>query len=231
VNAVETTARWKRLRAGCIVPWDTRSARRHTQARTTQGAHARPVAGPPAGWDARRTSQPADSTGTAPAGPRLPRALAEHLRSENVSDVVYGTVIGLALVVALEAHPPSAAATAATIVTTAVAVGLAELYSELVGARVRPPAPGREHARIGPGVGAVVAGAAFPAVFFILAAAHVIELDTAFTIAKWSGLGLIALYGWFAARLGGAPHHKALLHAGAVAAIGAMVIAIKALVH
>jgi hypothetical protein len=63
--------------------------------------------------------------------------LAEHLGSEQVSRVVYGTVIGVALVAALEAHPPTAGATAATILTTAVAVGLAELYSEIVGARVR----------------------------------------------------------------------------------------------
>jgi len=65
----------------------------------------------------------------------------------------------------------------------------------------------------------------------VLAALDVLELATAFTIAKWSGLGLIAAYGFLAARLGGAPHHKALLHAGAVAAIGALVIAVKALVH
>ena len=140
-------------------------------------------------------------------------------------------MIGLALVVALEAHPPAAIATATTIITTAIAVGLAELYSELVGARVRPRAEGEERPRIAPEVGAVIAGAAFPSVFFLLAAAGAIELDTAFTIAKWSGLGLIATYGFWAARLDGAPHHKALLQAGAVALIGAFVIAVKALVH
>ena len=140
-------------------------------------------------------------------------------------------MIGLALVVALEAHPPAAAATAATIVTTAIAVGLAELYSELVARRVRGRVARREEEAIAPGVGAVVAGAAFPALFFILSAAGLLELDTAFTIAKWTGLGLIALYGFWAARLEGAPHHKALLHAGAVALIGALVIAVKALVH
>ena len=78
---------------------------------------------------------------------------------------------------------------------------------------------------------AVAAGAAFPAVFFVLAAAGALELDTAFTIAKWSGLGLIALYGYWAARLGGASTARALVYAGAVALIGAFVIALKALVH
>ena len=88
-----------------------------------------------------------------------------------------------------------------------------------------------EQEPIAPGVAAVVAGAGFPAVFFLLAAAGVLGLDTAFAIAKWSGLGLIAVYGFWAARLDGAPRHKALLHAVAVALIGAFVIAVKALVH
>jgi hypothetical protein len=157
--------------------------------------------------------------------------IADHLSSEHVSEVVYGTVIGVALVAALEAHPPTAVATAVTIVTTSIAVGLAELYSEVVGARVRPAAERHGHGVDVPGVLAVIAGAAFPAVFFILAASGVLKLDTAFTVAKWSGLGLIASYGWWAARLSGASHHKALLHAGAVALIGAFVIAVKALVH
>jgi hypothetical protein len=164
-------------------------------------------------------------------GANLPPALAAHLRSEQVSEVVYGTVIGLALVVALEAHPPAAGVTAVTSSTTAVAVGLAELYSEFVGARVRRNEGAQQRGVVTSEVLAVVAGASFPAVFFILAAVDVLELDTAFTIAKWSGLGLIACYGFLAARLGGEPSHKALMHAGVVTAIGVFVIALKALVH
>jgi hypothetical protein len=121
--------------------------------------------------------------------------------------------------------------TAATIVTTAIAVGLAELYSEFVGARVRRNVPGQHEGVVASDVLAVVAGASFPALFFVLAAVGVLELGAAFSIAKWSGLGLIAFYGFVAARLGGAPNHRALLHAGVVAAIGVFVIAVKALVH
>ena len=76
-----------------------------------------------------------------------------------------------------------------------------------------------------------LSGAGFPAVFFLLAVLDVLELDTAFTIAKWSGLGLIALYGFWAARLGGASHRHSIVQAGAVALIGVFVIALKALVH
>jgi hypothetical protein len=195
-------------------------------------AHARPVVAPRARWQARRTPDRADSPGRTQAAARLGPRLTAHLGSEQVSEVVYGTVIGLALVVVLEAHPPTAIGAATTIVTTAIAVGLAELYSEYVGARVRRHVAGEpREGVVASDVAAVIAGAAFPAIFFVLAALDAIELDTAFKIAKWSGLGLIAFYGWLAARLNGAPHHKAILHAGAVAAIGAFVIAVKALVH
>ena len=147
--------------------------------------------------------------------------------------MIYGAIVGLALVVALESHPPPAAAVGAIIVTTAIAVALAELYSDVVGTRIRLRGPlGKERRHEAEAdVVAVAAGAAFPAVFFVLAAADAIKLDTAFTLAKWSGLGLIAAYGFAAGRLSGAPVGRSLLHALAVGAIGAAVIAVKALVH
>jgi hypothetical protein len=43
----------------------------------------------------------------------------------------------MALIVVLEHHPPAALATVATLVATALAVGLAELYSEVIGATTR----------------------------------------------------------------------------------------------
>ena len=49
------------------------------------------------------------------------------------------------------------------------------------------------------------------ALFFLLAVVHLIELDSAFTIAKWGGLGLIGFYGYWAARFSGAPVPRALV--------------------
>ena len=71
----------------------------------------------------------------------------------------------------------------------------------------------------------------FPAVFFILAAADAMEVETAFTVAKWTGLGLIGFYGFCAARLAGAGLARALVHATAVALVGALLIGLKALIH
>jgi hypothetical protein len=161
------------------------------------------------------------------------RVIEDHLASTQVARVIYGAIIGLALVVALEKHPPSAGVMVGSMLGTAVAVGLAELYAEVVGAEVRTRhRVEREHfGEIAVDVGAVALGVGFPAVFFILAAAGVMEVDTAFTSAKWSGLGLIGFYGFVAAKLAGAKLTTALIQATAVALIGAFLIVLKALIH
>ena len=159
--------------------------------------------------------------------------LRAHLGTRQVSRVIYGAIIGMAFVVAVQAHPPSAGDVAVGLVATAMAVALAELYSEIVGTETRTRRRvGAEHVReIVDDVLAVGFGVAFPAVFFVLAALGAMEVDTAFRIAKWSGLGLIAFYGFCAARLAGRRVPAALLQAVAVGAIGAALIVLKALVH
>jgi hypothetical protein len=161
------------------------------------------------------------------------RALEAHLESRQVSRVVYGSIIGLALVVALQDHPPAAGVVVATLLGTGVAVGLAELYSDVLGAeaRTRRLVTWVEVRRRLDEVAGVVFGIAFPAVFFVLAAAGALELHTAFVIARWTGLGLIAFYGYCAARLAGSGLQGSVAHALAVGAIGGALIALKALVH
>jgi hypothetical protein len=174
-----------------------------------------------------------DASIETPAGRSLGRYLASHLGSTQVSRVIYGSIIGLALVVALEAHPPPPGAVIATLVGSAIAVALAELYSELVGLQVRGHGrAGRaERRHLRADIAAVTVGVAFPTVFFILAAAGVFDDGTAFTVAKWSGLGLIGVYGCVGARVSGASLPASLLQGSAVALIGAFLIALKALVH
>jgi hypothetical protein len=160
-------------------------------------------------------------------------AVESHLGSPQVTRVVYGSIIGLALVLGLQQHPPSAGVVVGSLLATALAVALAELYSDIVGSETR------ERHRVAPhqlrhfGIDAVAVafGISFPAVFFVLAAFDAIELDTAFKLAKWSGIGLIGFYGYAAGRLAGAGHRGALVQGLAVAAIGGVLIALKALVH
>ena len=174
-----------------------------------------------------------DGSGDVQRAGRLRRAIEAHLGSPDVARVIYGSIIGLALVVALQAHPPGAGTVASLLVGTAVAVGLAEAYSEIVGAEARTRRRiGRKHMRaLFREAGAVVFGAAFPAVFFVLSALGAYEIDTAFQLAKWTGLGLICAYGFLAARLSGYHLLGALVHAALIGAIGGALIALKALLH
>lgn len=146
---------------------------------------------------------------------------------------MYGAIIGLALVVALEAHPPPAHAVIATLLGTTVAVALAEFYSELIGFETagRRKANPDEMRHLRADIAAVSFGIAFPSVFFVLAIAGVLDDDAAFTVAKWAGLGLIGLYGFAGARFSGASLPRAFMQATAVALIGAALIGLKALVH
>ena len=136
-------------------------------------------------------------------------SLEQHLGSRQVGRVVYGSIIGMALVVAIEGHPPRAWVMAVWLLGTALAVGLAEVYSEVVGheTSTRQPVTRREVGHMAEDAIAVGFGVAFPAVFFVLAALGVIDIERAFTIAKWTGLGLIGFYGYWAARFAGAPPH------------------------
>lgn len=160
-------------------------------------------------------------------------ALEAHLGSQQVARVVYGSIIGLALIVALGGHPPGPGAMIAYLIGTAAAVGLAEMYSEVVGAETsqRRPVTRHELGHMLEDAAAVGFGIAFPAVFFLLALLGVVEPPTAFSLARWSGLALIFFYAYWAARFSGATRPRALVRAVLVTLIGAGLIVLKSLVH
>jgi hypothetical protein len=159
--------------------------------------------------------------------------VARHLGSGRVPRVLYGTIIGLALVVALQDHPPPPGAMVAQLLGTAVAVALAEVFSEVVGLEMRQHRRLNQEERyeLAADAGAVSVGIAFPAVFFLLAAAGVMQNESATTVAKWTGVGLTAFYGFAAARLAKRSIGSALLNAVAIAGVGAFLILLKSLAH
>ena len=161
------------------------------------------------------------------------RSVTAHLGSRQVSRIVYGSIIGVALIVALQSHPPSAAVMIGWLAGTGIAVGLAELYSEVVGeeTRTRKRVTRRRLRHMSEDATVVAFGIAFPVVFFLFPLAGIGSVETAFTIAKWSGLGLVGFYGFWAARFAGSPWHRAILYAVGVAAVDAVLIALKAFLH
>jgi hypothetical protein len=156
-----------------------------------------------------------------------------HLGSRQVSRVVYGSIIGVALIVALQSHPPSAAVMIGWLLGTGIAVGLAELYSEVVGEETSTRRRVTRHRlrHLAEDAAVVAFGIAFPAVFFLFPLLGVGTVEGAFTVAKYTGLGLVAFYGYWAARFAGAPRHRAVLYAVLVAAVDAVLIALKAFLH
>jgi hypothetical protein len=185
-------------------------------------------------------ARPSEANRAAPGRPgderapsRLQQMVLAHLGSEDVAHVIYGAIIGLALTQALASHPPAAGVMAGTLLASALAVGLAEAYSEIVAAEARTRSR-VTRARVRHVLGeasAVVLGAGFPAVFFVLAALGAMEVRTAFVFSRWTGLGLILGYGYLGARLSGLSRPVAALEAAAVGAIGLALIVIKALLH
>ena len=159
--------------------------------------------------------------------------VVSHLGSRDVSHIIYGATVSLALIIAVQDHPPAAGTLAAELIATGVAIGLAELYADFVSteARTRRRVARADLAEMVREASAVVFGAGFPAIFFVLAAAGVLSIDHAFTFAKWSGIGLIAGYGYLAARLAGAPHTHSAARGLAIGLVGAALIALKALLH
>jgi hypothetical protein len=163
----------------------------------------------------------------------LRRRVEDHLGSRDVAHVLYGAIVGLALVVALEDHPPAAGTTAVLLMATALAIGLAELYSETISieARTRRIVARAQLRRLATESVATVLGAAFPALFFVLSVLGALSVDTAFTLSKWSGLGLICGYGFLAARLAGTSIARGLAHAAILGLIAGALIAVKAVLH
>jgi len=169
----------------------------------------------------------------APRASRWRRALQAHFASRLVARIVHGSIIGLALIVVFQAHPPEAGAALATLLGTALVFALAELFSESLATetRTRHHITRAELMEAWEGAVAIAVGVAGPGVFLALAALGVIDLDLALDLAKWSGLALIGGYGFAAARLAGTGTVSSLIHAGAVAAVGGLLIALKALIH
>jgi hypothetical protein len=156
-----------------------------------------------------------------------------HLGSREAAQALYGATVGLALVLALQRQPPAPGTVAALILGTALAIGLAELYAEAVSteARTRQPIHRKQLLRIAGRTTAVVFGAGFPAVFFVIATTGLIDTDAAFTLSKWGGLTLICGYGFLAGRLAGSSVWRALWHAALIGVIGVLLIAGKSLLH
>jgi hypothetical protein len=160
--------------------------------------------------------------------------LIERIRTllvgHQAGKAVYGIIIALAIVITLEAHPPSAMEAEATILLGALAVAMAEFYSDVLQLRIteRRQASRKEMADIGRHIGTVLVGSLLPLPVFIMASLGLLTIESAFVIVKWMLVTLLFLYGFVAAQIGGAGTKWSLLLGAMTGSIGVLVVLVKA---
>jgi hypothetical protein len=153
--------------------------------------------------------------------------------AQRAARAVYGSIIALAVIVVLEEAGADAGEVLAAVIGSVVGAMLAEGYAEYIAAVIRERRhPGRtEVLDTAADVGVGTLAALVALVPFVLAALSVIELDTAYEIAPWLGLGVIGGYALFANRAAGLSRAQTVVFTAIALALGLALIAIKTVSH
>jgi len=156
--------------------------------------------------------------------------LREILTGYRAGKAVYGIIIALAIVISLETNPPDALEAEMTILLGALAVVIAEFYSDYLQRRIdrRGELTTAEMKQIGSHVGTVMFGALLPIPIFLLATFGVLSVASAFTIIKWMLVGLLFIYGYISCLISGVGITWSLILGSLVGSIGLVVVLAKA---
>jgi hypothetical protein len=135
---------------------------------------------------------------------RVPGA-AHFVNAARATHAVYGSIVVLAVVTGLDEASATAREAVVAIVGAAAAVGLAEIYADVIGTtfRERRAPTHAEWTEFAIDVAFGFGTALLPAAFFLLALADVLGLRDAFTIAEWSGVAVLWVYVFAAGRTAG----------------------------
>lgn len=155
--------------------------------------------------------------------------ITENINGHRVAKTIYGTIIILVVVVAMEDHPPTIAGAIATVIMTGLGVAVAEWYSDFIGKTIdeHHMLTPIERRKIFKDVSAVMTGAWFPLPFLILALLGIISIDLAIDLAKWAMVGVLLFYGYVASRLIGHNHVRSFAFAVGASFIGIMIVLFK----
>jgi hypothetical protein len=153
--------------------------------------------------------------------------------AQRAARAVYGSIVALAVIVVLQEGDAEADEVIAAVIGSVIAATLAEQYAEYIGHVIRE----RRHlsrAEVAEGARDAAAGtlaAMAPLVPFVLVELDAIELQTAYDIAPWLGLGVIGGYALLANRLAGLPRAQSVAVTVAALAVGFSLIVIKTVTH
>jgi hypothetical protein len=157
--------------------------------------------------------------------------LRHHVTEGHAGNVVYGSIVVLALVLVLQHEHASASTAIVSIIGASLVVSIAEAYAEFLQEMIQlhRPLRGRERRQILAGIAVHGVAALVPIVFFVLAQVSAISLDAAYTSAKWTGTGVLGLYGFGAYRAAGGSVQRSLVAGGLLTLIGVVLVLLKSI--
>lgn len=157
--------------------------------------------------------------------------LRHHVTSGHAGNVVYGSIVVLALVLVLSHEHASAGTAIVSIVGAVFVVAVAEAYAEFLQEMIQlhRPLRGKDRRQILAGIAVHGIAALAPIVFFVLAALDAMKLDTSYTVAKWFGVGVLGVYAFGAYRAAGASVSRSLVAGTALTAVGVLLVALKSI--
>ncbi|HEX3455366.1 MAG TPA: hypothetical protein VHS03_12125 [Gaiellaceae bacterium] len=163
----------------------------------------------------------------------MQRDVIRFLTPARATHAVYGSMIVLAVISGLDEASATAREAFVTIIGLAIAVGLSQVYADVIGSTFREgrsllPAEWLEiSANVAFGFGAALV----PAIFFALADVGVMSLRHAFVVAEWTGVAVIWFYVFTAARAAQLTLVRAFAWSAALTVCGVGIVELKLLAH
>jgi hypothetical protein len=163
----------------------------------------------------------------------IPESIDRRRFAERARHAVYGSVIVLAVIIALDETSIEPREAIASVVGAAIATLLAEVYADYLGATIRagrsPTSEERKRALSDASAG--MFAAALPVIFFVLSALGVMDMKSAFDAAVWTGVGVVGFYAFVANRVAGFSVAHSLIAGAGFAVLGGILVLVKASVH
>lgn len=162
-----------------------------------------------------------------------PGAGKRPVSSNLVARAVYGLITVLAVLQAMELHPPEAWRGAVTIFGTTLAIALIEVYAETIGELLggRHRLARNDLVHFWHDATPVLVGAQGPTIVLILSALGLMSVETAIDIAQLVAFVTLFVYGWRIGQMLDVPIVRRVLSGLILVAIGGLLVGIKAAFH
>jgi hypothetical protein len=149
------------------------------------------------------------------------------------SKAIYGAIAVMAVIVAMEAHPPTALFAAAQSFGVTLAVAVAETYAEIIAHTldIERKVNKEEWREVWRKVSPVLFGAQAPTLVFLLSAGGLFSVETAIAVSKVLVLALLFVYGFETARFLHKERFVQILSGLVIMSAGAVIVLINYLFH